>query len=71
VQGVLALAFIIAGSMKVFAYENYKAMSEKNGPMDLKRGLVTFPLSPAAIGQYPRAGARTVHSHDPSAASTA
>jgi uncharacterized membrane protein YphA (DoxX/SURF4 family) len=42
VQAVLALAFIAAGSMKVFAYEKYKAMSEKNGPMDLKRGLVTF-----------------------------
>src|SRR2546429_3540036 len=42
VQAVLALAFIAAGSMKVFGYEKYKAMSEKNGPMDLKRGLVTF-----------------------------
>src|SRR5260370_8998932 len=42
VQAVLALAFIAAGSMKVFAYEKYKAMSEKNGPMDLKRGVVTF-----------------------------
>src|SRR5260370_30477024 len=42
VQAVLALAFIAAGSMKVFAYEKYKAMSEKNGPMDLRRGLVTF-----------------------------
>ena len=42
VQAVLALAFIAAGSMKVFAYGKYKAMSEKNGPMDLKRGLVTF-----------------------------
>src|SRR5258708_14353942 len=42
VQAVLALAFIAAGSMKVFAYEKYKAMSENNGPTDLKRGLVTF-----------------------------
>jgi uncharacterized membrane protein YphA (DoxX/SURF4 family) len=42
VQAVLALAFIAAGSMTVFAYEKYKAMSEKNGPMDLNRGLVTF-----------------------------
>src|SRR5260370_17587143 len=42
VQAVLALAFIAAGSMKVFAYEKYKAMSEKNGPLDLGRGLVTF-----------------------------
>ncbi len=42
VQAVLALAFIAAGAMKMFAYEKYKAMSEKNGPMDLKRGLVMF-----------------------------
>lgn len=42
VQGVLALAFIAAGSMKVFAYEKYKAMSEKNGPSGLSRGLVMF-----------------------------
>jgi uncharacterized membrane protein YphA (DoxX/SURF4 family) len=42
VQGVLALAFFAAGSMKVFAYEKYKAMSEKNGPTGVKRGLVKF-----------------------------
>jgi uncharacterized membrane protein YphA (DoxX/SURF4 family) len=41
-QDVLALAFIAAGSMKVFAYEKYKAMSEKNGPTGLKQGLVMF-----------------------------
>jgi uncharacterized membrane protein YphA (DoxX/SURF4 family) len=41
-QAVLALAFIAAGSMKVFAYEKHKAMSEKNGPTDLNRGLVMF-----------------------------
>jgi uncharacterized membrane protein YphA (DoxX/SURF4 family) len=37
-QAVPALAFIAAGSMKVFAYEKYKAMSEKNGPTELNRG---------------------------------
>jgi uncharacterized membrane protein YphA (DoxX/SURF4 family) len=43
VQGLLAFAFIAAGGMKVFAYEKYKAMSEKkNGPTSLSRGLVTF-----------------------------
>ncbi len=42
VQAVLALAFIGAGSMKVFAYEKYKVMAEKNGPTDLRRGMVTF-----------------------------
>lgn len=31
VQVLLALAFIAAGGMKVFAYEKYKAMSEKKG----------------------------------------
>ncbi|HLY62355.1 MAG TPA: DoxX family protein [Terriglobia bacterium] len=42
VQILLALAFITAGGMKVFAYEKYKAMSEKNGPSGLTRGLTTF-----------------------------
>ena len=42
VQALLAAAFIAAGAMKVFAYKKYKAMSEKNGPSDLKRGLVMF-----------------------------
>src|ERR1700693_1405840 len=42
VQAVLAFAFAAAGSMKVFAYEKYKAMSEKSGPTDLKRELVMF-----------------------------
>jgi uncharacterized membrane protein YphA (DoxX/SURF4 family) len=42
VQVLLGVAFIAAGGMKVFAYEKYKAMSEKNGPSGLKHGLVTF-----------------------------
>ncbi len=42
VQILLAVAFTAAGGMKVFAYEKYKAMSEKNGPSGLNRGLVTF-----------------------------
>lgn len=42
VQVLLALAFIAAGRMKLFAYEKYKAMSEKNGPSSLTRGLTTF-----------------------------
>ena len=43
VQGLLAFAFIGAGTMKVFAYEKYKGMSEKkNGPTGLSRGLITF-----------------------------
>jgi DoxX-like family len=42
VQILLALAFIAAGGMKVFAYEKYKAMSEKKGPSNITRGLTTF-----------------------------
>ena len=43
VQGLLAFAFIAAGATKVFAYEKYKAMSEKkNGRTSLSRGLITF-----------------------------
>jgi hypothetical protein len=41
VQGLLAFAFVAAGGMKVFAYEKYKAMSEKNGPSGLTRGLIS------------------------------
>lgn len=42
VQGLLALAFLAAGGTKVFAYEKFKARSEKNGPRGLTRGLTTF-----------------------------
>jgi uncharacterized membrane protein YphA (DoxX/SURF4 family) len=41
-QVVLAFAFIAAGGMKVFAYEKYKALSAKNRPMEITRGLVMF-----------------------------
>jgi len=41
-QVLLALVFIAVGGMKLFAYPKYKAMSEKNGPSGLTRGLVTF-----------------------------
>jgi uncharacterized membrane protein YphA (DoxX/SURF4 family) len=43
VQGLLAFAFVAAGAMKVFAYEKYKAMSEKkNVQTGPSRGLITF-----------------------------
>ena len=42
VQALLALAFLGSSGMKLFAYDKYKAMSEKNGPSGLSRGLVTF-----------------------------
>lgn len=42
VQGLLALAFIAVGSMKVFAYEKYKALSEKNGSSGITRSLATI-----------------------------
>jgi hypothetical protein len=41
-QALLAFAFLGSGGLKLFAYDKYKAMSEKNGPSDLSRGLVTF-----------------------------
>jgi DoxX-like family len=41
-QGILAFAFIAIGSMKVFAYDKYKALSEKNGPTGVTRGLAGF-----------------------------
>ncbi len=42
VQGLLAFAFIFVGSLKAFAYEKYKAQSEKNGPSGITRGLAAF-----------------------------
>jgi uncharacterized membrane protein YphA (DoxX/SURF4 family) len=42
VQVLLGVAFIAAGGMKVFTYERYKVMSEKNGPSGLNHGLVAF-----------------------------
>jgi putative oxidoreductase len=39
VQGILAFAFVVVGLMKVFAYEKYKALTEKNGPTGITRGL--------------------------------
>jgi hypothetical protein len=33
---------MVVGAMKLFAYENVKAQSEKNGPAGITRGLVTF-----------------------------
>jgi uncharacterized membrane protein YphA (DoxX/SURF4 family) len=42
VQVVLASAFIRAGGMKVFAYEKFKAVSEKKGPSGITRGLARF-----------------------------
>jgi len=42
VQGILAFAFIVVGLMKVFAYEKYKALTEKNGPTGITRGLAAF-----------------------------
>ena len=43
VQGLLAIAFIASGGMKVFAYEKYAAMAEKKKtPMSPSRGLITF-----------------------------
>src|ERR1700692_4736722 len=42
VQGLLAFAFIAAGTMKLFAYEKYKIQLEKNGPTGITSGLTIF-----------------------------
>ena len=42
VQGLLAFAFIAVGAMKLFAYEKFKAQSEKKGPVGITRGLAAF-----------------------------
>jgi uncharacterized membrane protein len=42
VQGILAFAFIVVGFLKVLAYEKYKALTEKNGPTGITRGLAAF-----------------------------
>ena len=42
VQGLLALAFIVVGAMKLFAYEKFKAQSEKKGATAITRGLAAF-----------------------------
>ena len=42
VQGLLAFAFITVGSLKLFAYEKFKAQSEKKGPVGITRGLAAF-----------------------------
>jgi putative oxidoreductase len=41
-QGFLAVAFVTIGAMKLFAYEKYKALSEKKGPTGITRGLAGF-----------------------------
>ena len=42
VQGILAVAFLAIGSVKLFAYEKYKAVTEKKVPSGISRGLATF-----------------------------
>lgn len=42
VQCILAVTLLMAGGMKLFAYEKYRAVSEGNKPSGLSRGLVTF-----------------------------
>ncbi len=42
VQVLLAVTFLASGGMKVFAYEKYKALSEKNGPSGIPHRFATF-----------------------------
>ena len=41
-QGILALVFVMAGGMKLFSYQKYRAMLEKSGPTSLTQGLITL-----------------------------
>jgi uncharacterized membrane protein YphA (DoxX/SURF4 family) len=44
-QGILCAAFLLAGFMKVFAFEKYKADAERRSPnrgLGLTKGTVTF-----------------------------
>jgi uncharacterized membrane protein YphA (DoxX/SURF4 family) len=45
VQGLLCVVFLMAGGMKVFAFERYEKMGESRPgakPLGLSKGLVTF-----------------------------
>ena len=42
VQSLLAFAFVAVGAMKLFAYEKFKAQSEKKGPTGITRGFAAF-----------------------------
>jgi putative oxidoreductase len=41
-QGILAFVFIMAGGMKLFAYQKYRAMLEKSGPSSVTQGQITL-----------------------------
>src|SRR5229473_2126118 len=41
-QGILAFVFVMAGGMKLFSYQKYRAMLEKSGPTSLTHGLITL-----------------------------
>jgi len=45
IQGLLAMLFLFAGGMKLFAYDRYQKQAEQQHPdraLGLSRGLVTF-----------------------------
>jgi uncharacterized membrane protein len=41
-QGILAFVFVMAGGMKLFSYQKYRAMLEKSGPTSLTHGQITL-----------------------------
>ncbi len=41
-QGMLAFVFVMAGGMKLFSYQKYRAMLEKSAPTSLTHGFITF-----------------------------
>ena len=53
-QGVLAFVFVMAGGMKLFSYQKYRAMLEKSGPTSLTHGQI------ALIGIAELAGAAAI-----------
>jgi len=48
--------------MKVFAYQEYKEMSEKNGPAGIRRGRATVVLLAIVYGCATRVAGRPRHS---------
>ena len=45
---------MVVGAMKLFAYEKFKAQSEKNGPAGIPRGLATFIFLLAVFAVFGR-----------------
>jgi hypothetical protein len=51
VRGPLAFAFIAVDTMKLFAYEKFKARSEKKGPTGITRDLAAYCSPTSRLGR--------------------